>query len=137
MKNIKNFVIYKLFLNHPLLFIVIPFQLASLLVYPILYYHALYITQATFLQVSSLAILIYIIQNFVGQQWIECVDQITQNTIKSVDPNFLAADMYNEVFLSLYHNMITLLIRMDFRIDLHDRSNVALRQVLDRMKKTP
>ncbi|XP_066915366.1 uncharacterized protein [Clytia hemisphaerica] len=111
--------------------------LASLLVYPVLYYHALYVTDATFLQVVSLAILIYIIQNFVGQQWIECVDQITQNTIKSVDPNFLAADLYNEVFLSFYHNMITLLIRMDFRMDLHDRSNVALRQVLDRMKKTP
>jgi len=97
----------------------------------------MYITTASFLQVCSLAILTYIVQNFVGQQWIECVDQITLNTTKSNDTNFLIADGYNEVFLCLFHNMTVLLVRQDFRRDLLESSDVALRQILDRMKKTP
>lgn len=111
--------------------------MAACLVYPVLYYHAMYISTISFLPACSLAVLIYLIENHVGQNWIECADFAILNTVKSNDHWFLVADAYNSIFLSLFHKGITLLIRLDFRLDIMDSSNVTLRKILDRMKKVP
>ena len=110
--------------------------MASCLVYPIIYYHAVYISTSGFFQVCSLVALMYLIEIYVGQKWLEGIEPFTIS-VKSYDNYFLTCDAYNTVFLSAFHNTVTLLLRLDIRLDLLDSSNVMLRKILDRMKKVP
>lgn len=112
-------------------------QMAACLVYPVVYYHAMYVSTVSFLPACSLAVLIYLIENHIGQNWIESADFAMLNTVKSVDTWFVVTDVYNRIYLSLFHNVTTLLIRLDFRLDIMDSSNATLRKILDRMKKVP
>ncbi|XP_057309330.1 uncharacterized protein LOC130647476 [Hydractinia symbiolongicarpus] len=110
--------------------------LAACLIYPVIYYHAIYMSTASFIQAFSLAALSYIVEVYVGQTWIEGTEPFSTPP-KSKNPHFLMCDTYNETFFTFFHNAVTLLIRFDFRSDLLDTSNIYLRKYMDRVKKVP
>ena len=80
--------------------------------------------------------LILLVQVFVGQKWIENTEPFS-GPVKSTDPVFAVFDFYNDVFMAPFHYGVTFLLRMDIRLDLRGKSDVELRKIMDRTRKTP
>ena len=121
------------------LFILSHFSLIQAMVAPLyitIFYHAVYITTMSFLQSVSLLILVILFQVFVGQKWIENIEPFS-GPIKSASTVFAAVDFYNDVFLALFHYLVTLLMRLDFREDLRWQSDTELRKIMTRIQPTP
>ena len=117
-------------------FVCFYFQLASCLIYPVVYYHAIYFHGLNFFQVCSLVMLTLIVQTFIGQKWIEGVEPFS-GMIKSKNTLFQAVDIYNEIFMSPFQFSVMMLMRYGYRVDLISISDIELRKLLDRVHKVP
>jgi len=110
--------------------------LVSLPGFLVIFYHATYLTSMTILQTLSLAMLIGLLQIFVGQKWIEGSEPFSGPN-KSNSALFAVCDVINDIFIAPFHFMVTLGLRLDLREDIRWQSDTELRKIMSRMQPAP